>query len=239
MQVPKTLKNLNKQLALALVFTLLLQSVAAAATIVKDTFADANSQNQELSNNSVRIFNGRAGTVRTDAAGSVNFNISAAGGSEGFWGFFADGAPVTLGVLLSNQPGTVFPLGTTQVTASAQDSKGLTATGAFNVTVRDMTAPVFRNLTATPATITQNNGKLVPVTIAASVADAVDSTPATRIISVADSDNVAGEWQITGDLTLQVRAKRSGKARRVYTVTVESRDAAGHVSTRTVTVTVR
>ena len=98
MQVLKTLKNLNKQLALALVFTLLLQSVAAAAAIVTDTFADANSQNQELSNNSVRIFNGRAGTVRTDSAGSVNFNVSAAGGSEGFWGFFTDGAPVTLGV---------------------------------------------------------------------------------------------------------------------------------------------
>src|SRR5215208_2189620 len=98
MQVLKTLKNLNKQLALALIFTLLLQSAAAAATLVNDTFADANSQNQELSNNSVRIFNGRAGTVRTDSAGSVNFNISAAGGSEGFWGFFTDGAPVTLGV---------------------------------------------------------------------------------------------------------------------------------------------
>src|SRR5215203_6531515 len=98
MKVLKNLKNLNKQFALALVFTLLLQSVAAAASIVTDTFADANSQNQELSNNSVRLFNGRAGTVRTDAAGAVNFNIAAAGGSEGFWGFFADGAPVTLGV---------------------------------------------------------------------------------------------------------------------------------------------
>src|ERR671917_1890386 len=98
MKVMRTLKNLNKQLALALVFTLLLQSVAAAATLVNDTFADANSQNQALSSDSVRIFNGRAGTVRTDAAGSVNFNIAAAGGSEGFWGFFADGAPVTLGV---------------------------------------------------------------------------------------------------------------------------------------------
>ncbi|HEV2761552.1 MAG TPA: pectinesterase family protein, partial [Pyrinomonadaceae bacterium] len=71
---------------------------AGAATVVNDTFADANSQNQNLSGNSVRIFNGRAGTVRTDAAGSVNFNIAAAGGSEGFWGFFTDGAPVTLGV---------------------------------------------------------------------------------------------------------------------------------------------
>src|SRR5215212_5234599 len=98
MEAMRKLKNLNKQLALALIFTLLLQSAAAAATLVKDTFADANSQNQELSNNSVRIFNGRAGTVRTDAAGSVNFNLAAAGGSEGFWGFFADGSPVTLGV---------------------------------------------------------------------------------------------------------------------------------------------
>src|SRR5215212_709270 len=98
MQVLRTLKNRNKRLALALTFTLFIQSVAAAATLVNDTFADANSQNQALSNNSVRIFNGRAGTVRTDAAGSVNFNVAAAGGSEGFWGFFTDGAPVTLGV---------------------------------------------------------------------------------------------------------------------------------------------
>src|SRR5215217_6683247 len=98
MKVLRTLKNLNKQVALALIFTLLLQSVAAAASLVNDTFADANSQNQDISNNSVRLFNGRGGTVRTDAAGSVNFNIAAAGGSEGFWGFFTDGAPVTLGV---------------------------------------------------------------------------------------------------------------------------------------------
>src|SRR5918998_4976971 len=98
MQVLRTLKNLNKQLAIAVVFTPLLQTVAAAATLVNDTFADANSQNQALSSDSVRIFNGRAGTVRTDAAGSVNFNIAAAGGSEGFWGFFTDGAPVALGV---------------------------------------------------------------------------------------------------------------------------------------------
>jgi hypothetical protein len=36
-----------------------------------------------------------------------------------------------------------------------------------------------------------------------------------------------------------VRAERTGKASRVYTVTVESRDDAGNVSTRVVTVTVR
>jgi hypothetical protein len=80
---------------------------------------------------------------------------------------------------------------------------------------------------------------MTPVTITASVADAVDSTPTTRIVSVTGSENIAGDWQITGDLTLQVRAKSTAKAGRVYTVTVESRDDAGNVSTKTVTITAR
>ena len=67
------------------------------AVLVDDTFADGNSQNQALPN-SIRIFNGRAGTIRTDAVGSVTFDTTAAGGSEGFWGFFTDGAPVDLAV---------------------------------------------------------------------------------------------------------------------------------------------
>src|SRR5215212_10094984 len=165
----------------------------------------------------------------TSANGAVvNFDATAADAEDG-----------PLGVMFSKQPGTVFALGTTTVTATAQDSKGLTATGTFNVTVRDTKAPVIRSLTASPATITQNNGKMVPVTITASVADAVDATPTTRIIGVTGSENVTGDWQITGDLTLQVRARRSGKTSRVYTITVESRDDAGNASTKTVTVTVR
>ncbi len=165
----------------------------------------------------------------TGAAGAaVNFEATAADAEDG-----------ALGVVLSRQPGTVFPLGTTTVTASAQDSKGLTATGAFNVTVRDTTAPVIRSLTATPSTITKANNKMTPVVITADVADAVDSTPTTRIIGVTGSENVAGDWQITGDLTLQVRARATAKTGRVYTVTVEGRDAAGNASTKAVTVTVR
>jgi hypothetical protein len=85
-------------LSVLIMFALLLPTVAGAATIVNDTFADGESYTQNLAGNSVRLFNGRAGTVRTDAPGSVNFNIAAAGGSEGFWGFFTDDAPVTLGV---------------------------------------------------------------------------------------------------------------------------------------------
>jgi pectin methylesterase-like acyl-CoA thioesterase len=165
----------------------------------------------------------------TGAAGAVvSFNATATDAEDG-----------TLGVVYNRQPGTTFPLGTTTVTATAQDSKGLTATGTFNVTVRDTTAPVIQSLTATPSVISKVNGKMTPVTISAAVADAVDSTPTTRIIDVTGSENIAGDWQITGDLTLQVRAKSTAKTGRVYTVTVESRDDAGNGSTRTVTVTVR
>jgi hypothetical protein len=164
---------------------------------------------------------------------------SAAGAVVNFASTGTDAEDGPLGVALSRQPGSTFPLGTTNVTATTQDSKGLTATGSFNVTVRDTTAPVFQSLTASPATITKANNKMTPVVISANVADAVDSTLATRIISVTGNENVTGDWQITGNLTLQVRAERTGKASRVYTVTVESRDDAGNASTRTVNVTVR
>jgi pectin methylesterase-like acyl-CoA thioesterase len=165
----------------------------------------------------------------TNASGAVaTFTATATDAEDG-----------QLGVALSHPSGSAFPLGTTTVTATTQDSKGLTATGSFNVTVRDTTAPVFQSLTASPATITKVNNKMTPVVINANVTDSVDSTLATRIISVTGNEDVSGDWQITGNLSLQVRAERTGKASRVYTVTVESRDDAGNVSTRTVNVTVR
>lgn len=85
-------------LPVILLALLALPLIAGAAVIINDTFQDANSQNQDLANNSLRLFNGRAGTVRTDTAGAVTFDVTNAGGSEGFWSYFTDGAPVTLDV---------------------------------------------------------------------------------------------------------------------------------------------
>ena len=67
---------------------------------MRDTFSDGDSQNQDLPNQSIRLFNGRANNIRIDAPGSVTFDTTPAGtGSEAYWGFFtAPGAPVTLGV---------------------------------------------------------------------------------------------------------------------------------------------
>lgn len=75
------------------------QTPAAGTTIVDDTFDNGNSQLQDIPNNSLWLFNGRAGTVRTDAKGSVTFDITKAGGSEAFWAFFTpSGKPLDLGV---------------------------------------------------------------------------------------------------------------------------------------------
>ena len=75
-------------------------SLVEAAVIISDSFADGNSTVQNLANNSIRIFKGRSTTTRTDAVGSVSFDMTATGGnSEAFWGYFTNsGAPVSLGV---------------------------------------------------------------------------------------------------------------------------------------------
>jgi hypothetical protein len=147
-----------------------------------------------------------------------------------------EGGPVP--VTLSHPSGSTFPIGTTTVTATATDEQGATTTGTFTVTVRDTTAPVIRSLTASPNSITPPNNRMVPVTITADVVDAVDPTPATRIISVTSNQDITGDFTITGPLTLEVRAERDGGQDRVYTVTVESRDDFNNVSTATVTITV-
>ncbi|MFN7931745.1 MAG: pectinesterase family protein [Bryobacteraceae bacterium] len=80
----------------SVLFLLALPAMLGAQTLrIEDTFADGNSQNQDLAQHSFRVFNGRANTVRTDAAGSVRFSEIGTS-SEGFWIHFTEGAPVVL-----------------------------------------------------------------------------------------------------------------------------------------------
>ena len=90
---------------------------------------------------------------------------------------------------LSQDSGTTFPLGTTMVTAVAIDDFDNTATGTFSVTVVDTTAPA---LTAIPSrtTLWPPNHKMVPITVATKVSDAMDPSPITRIVSVASNEPV-------------------------------------------------
>jgi pectin methylesterase-like acyl-CoA thioesterase len=96
----KKLRALYLCAALLAAVAVLLPLVAGAATVVNDSFSDGSSINQDLANNSIRLFKGRTATVRTDAVGSVTFDMTNTGTSaEAFWGFFTNsGLPVNLSV---------------------------------------------------------------------------------------------------------------------------------------------
>ena len=83
--------------------TLILLATAngqSGSILLDDKFVPGNSQIQDLENNSVWLFNGRSNNIRTDAPGSVTFDMTPAGASsEAVWAFFTKaGAPVMLGV---------------------------------------------------------------------------------------------------------------------------------------------
>src|SRR4051812_8510989 len=103
----KAFRTLILCAALSGVVALAIPFVAGAAgnALVNDTFADGNSQNQNLANNSLQLFNSRAvttgaRTVRTDSVGAVEFDMTNLGTSaDAFWAYFTNsGSPVTLSV---------------------------------------------------------------------------------------------------------------------------------------------
>lgn len=88
---------------------------------------------------------------------------------------------------------------------------------------------------------------MVAATVEAVVVDNVDPAPTWRILSVKSNEAASGlgagdlapDWQVTGGHTLNLRAERSPVSLgRVYTITLEARDASGNTSTRIVRVTV-
>jgi hypothetical protein len=133
------------------------------------------------------------------------------------------------------------------VTWSFDDGHGNISTQTQKVVVKDITAPSINTLSASPDFLWAPNHKMVAVNLAASATDNCDSAPTTRIISVSSNEPVGGmgtgdvapDWEITGNLTLNLRSERMGTGiDRLYTVTVEAKDASGNTSTRTVIVTV-
>jgi hypothetical protein len=95
------------------------------------------------------------------------------------------------------------------------------------------------SVVAAPNTLWPPNSKWVPVSVEVSVAD--NCKASCKIVQVTGNDGAnASDWQITGALTLNFRAERSGNAKngRTYTVSLECSDDASMTSTKTVTVTV-
>ena len=114
------------------------------------------------------------------------------------------------------------------------------------VRVVDTTPPTAATATASPATIWPPNHKMVAVTVDAAAADVCGSTTCS-IASVTSNEpangrgdgNTASDFEITGPLTVDLRAERSRQGGgRVYTLAVRCSDPSGNASTATTTVAV-
>ena len=168
-------------------------------------------------------------------------------------GFDPDGDVLTFtwtgpfGTVTGPTPTVSLPAGSHFATLTVSDGNGGSASDSVLILVRDVTPPSIGSLTATPNVLSPANHDLVAVVLNVSASDTCGGTVTCRIASVASNEPITGlgggdigpDWQITGDLTVNLRAERSNKGTgRVYTITVECGDMSGNRSTRTVTVTV-
>ena len=107
--------------------------------------------------------------------------------------------------------------------------------------------PVCINVTANPSILWPPNHEMVPISITNSLSDDCNPDTACRVIEVWSNESVNGlgdgdmapDWEITDNLTINLRAERAGNGTgRVYTLTILCEDSAGNSATKDVTVTV-
>lgn len=138
-------------------------------------------------------------------------------------------------VTCSPQSGSLFPVGTTVVRCDAIDYNGMRGWTEFEVEVRDPDAPKFEKAYATPDLL-RPDGRLYPIEVVAAAYDEIDLRPFCSIFAVTSNQDIhlgdddsekEYDWQITGDLTLELRAE-SSRGDRYYDIWVGCSDFYGN-----------
>ena len=85
----------------------------------------------------------------------------------------------------------------------------------MTVTITDTTPPVIVDVVPSPAEIWPPNGKMRSVELGVNVTDNCSSAPVCEITSVTSNEPIgAGDWILTGELSLDLRAERLGERER-------------------------
>ncbi|MBI5387860.1 MAG: esterase-like activity of phytase family protein [Verrucomicrobia bacterium] len=167
----------------------------------------------------------------------------------------SDNSAAPLTIVQDPPPGAMLGLGTHTVTLAAIDAAGNHSEPcAATVTVVDQTPPNIASLTPSLRQLWSPNHKMVPVTLSVTVTDGCDPNPRCEIVRVTSNapfedssddhsnrrrGDRSSDWQITGPLTVNLRAERhEDHLTRIYFITVRCTDAAGNSSIQTTSVTV-
>jgi hypothetical protein len=127
------------------------------------------------------------------------------------------------------------------------DDSGNTAMCAADVHVVDTTPPEIESVSTDPISLWPPNHKMNPVTVEVTVSDICDPDATCNVVEVTSNEPVNGlgdgntepDWEITGALTVNLRAERAGGGDgRIYTIVVECSDASGNTSAASVDVVV-
>jgi hypothetical protein len=154
-----------------------------------------------------------------------------------------DGDPITI----TQSPAGPYSLGSTEVTLTVTDSLGTSDSCTGTVTVVDTTQPSINSVSASPNVLWPPDHKMRLVSVNVSSTDNCSATPICKITSVSSNEpenglgdgDTAPDWEITGNLTANLRAERSGTGSgRVYTISIMCTDASENSSTGNAIVTV-
>jgi len=132
------------------------------------------------------------------------------------------------------------PFTTVSCTVEMLNQNGLVI-GTQSVTVEpaDNLPPEILSISASPDSLWPPNGKMRDVAISVEATDNSGADPSCSVVSVGSDGGGSGDSEITGPLSLKLRAKRAGKGSgRTYTASVECVDAAGNAATASVDVVV-
>jgi hypothetical protein len=159
----------------------------------------------------------------------------------------ADNCP---GVSITNDAPSFFALGATNVTFTARDSGGASASCSSVVTVRD-TRPPHVTVAVQPDVLWPPSHQLVDIIAAVTATDICDPSPTYALASISSNepDNGLGDGDMpvdiqgyllgTPDTAFRLRAERSGLGDgRLYTVVYTASDQSGNQAAGNAIVTV-